>query len=94
VTTVQCFEKSFKFIYSLIRNSLLSQDVAPKLKGSMSVVKINTEKYTNLAARYQIQELPTLVVFRDGQQVQRISGLHTSEQLMSVLSPHLSATAA
>ena len=36
------------------------QDVAPKIKGKMAVVKINTEKYSNLAAKYSVQGLPTV----------------------------------
>lgn len=69
------------------------QEVAPKVKESMTVVKINTEKYGNLAAKYQIQELPTLIVFKHGQVVQRITGLHNGPQLLQILAPHIAAPA-
>ena len=65
------------------------QEVAPKVKEHMSVVKINTEKYTNLAARYEIQELPTLIVFKNGQVQQRITGVHSGPQLLQILAPHV-----
>lgn len=67
------------------------QEVAPQIKDSVTVVKINTEKYQNLAARYQIQELPTLIVFKKGEVAQRITGLHTAPQLLQVLAPHIAA---
>lgn len=67
------------------------EEVAPQIKASMTVVKINTENYQNLAARYQIQELPTLIVFKNGQVAQRITGLHSAAQLMQMLAPHMAA---
>eukprot|EP00892_Ulva_mutabilis_P000933 jgi/Ulvmu1/10840/UM007_0014.1 len=69
------------------------EEVAPQVKQHVSVVKINTEKYTNLAARYQIQELPTLILFKNGQVAQRITGVHTGPQLLQILSTHMAASA-
>lgn len=49
--------------------------IADEMKGKVSVVKIDTDKYPNLASRYGIKSLPTLLLFRDGRAVDRIEGL-------------------
>jgi thioredoxin len=49
--------------------------IADEMKGKVSVVKIDTDKYPNIASRYGIKSLPTLLLFRDGRAVDRIEGL-------------------
>jgi thioredoxin 2 len=55
--------------------------VAPELEklayersGELIVAKLNTEEVPNEAARLGIRAIPTLVLFRDGREVQRESG--------------------
>ena len=69
--------------------SVLLQEVAPQIKGKVTVVKIDTEKYPNLAARYGIQGLPTMCVFKSGEVVQRLEGYQSGPQLMQSLAAHL-----
>ena len=47
---------------------------ARQLKTSMVFLKINTEKAPELAARMGIRAIPTLVLFRNGVEVKRLSG--------------------
>lgn len=47
------------------------EEVNEKLKDKIQVVKIDTEKYTNIANRYQIEALPTFIIFRDGKPFDR-----------------------
>ncbi|BDA43812.1 Thioredoxin 1 [Coccomyxa sp. Obi] len=49
--------------------------IADEMEGKVSVVKIDTDKYPNIASRYGIKALPTLLLFRDGCAVDRIEGL-------------------
>jgi thioredoxin-like negative regulator of GroEL len=51
------------------------------------VVKINTEKYPDLATQHQIAALPTLVLFKQGQPVHRIEGLLKAAQLVAQVQP-------
>jgi len=46
------------------------------------VVKIDSEKYPALSTKYRVQALPTIILFKDGQQVDRIEGLPNEAQLM------------
>jgi thioredoxin len=61
------------------------EQVGVQLKDRIQVVKINTDKYPDLASKHRITSLPTLVVFRDGQPVDRIEGLVRAEQLIQHL---------
>lgn len=49
------------------------------------MVKIDTEKYPALASRYKVQGLPTVVLFKAGEPVDRIEGLPQKEQLIQRL---------
>jgi thioredoxin-like negative regulator of GroEL len=57
------------------------------MKQKLQVVKIDTEKYPKLANQYQIHALPTLVLFRNGQPVERIEGVLPAEKLVQRLQP-------
>lgn len=59
--------------------------VGTQLKGRVQIVKIDTDKYPNLASQYQINALPTLVLFKNAQPVERIEGLVQADQLIGRL---------
>ena len=52
----------------------LFEQAARKLATEARLVKVNTDAEQALAARYGIRAIPTLVLFRDGQEVKRSSG--------------------
>ncbi|MBD0361709.1 MAG: thioredoxin [Coleofasciculus sp. C3-bin4] len=61
------------------------EKVNAQLKGRLQVVKIDTDKYPHLASQYQIQALPTLVLFKNALPVERIEGVLQSDQLIQRL---------
>ncbi len=58
------------------------ETVNSQLKGKLQVIKIDTDKYPQLASEYHIEALPTLVLFKNGQPVERIEGVVSAEQLI------------
>jgi thioredoxin len=62
------------------------EQVGATLRDRLQVVKIDTDKYPNLASKYQIEALPTLVLFKDGQPAEKIEGVHQAPQLIQHLS--------
>ena len=44
-------------------------------QGKLKVCKLNTDENQNIAARYGIQGIPTLLFFKNGQEVDRIVGV-------------------
>ncbi|NEO01608.1 MAG: thioredoxin [Moorea sp. SIO3I7] len=63
------------------------EQVNAELKDRLKVVKIDTDKYPQLASQYGIEALPTLVLFKNGQPQQRIEGLRQAEDLIQLLQP-------
>jgi thioredoxin len=61
------------------------EQVNTQLSNRIRIVKIDTEKYPQLAEQYQIQALPTLVLFKQGQAVDRIEGVLQAPQLVQHL---------
>ena len=62
------------------------EQVGANLRDRLQVVKIDTDKYPNLASKYQIEALPTLVLFKNGQPAERIEGVLQAPQLIQHLS--------
>lgn len=61
------------------------QQVNTQLKNRLRVVKINTDNYPELASEHRIHALPTLVLFKNGQPVDRIEGVLQAPQLIQRL---------
>jgi thioredoxin len=61
------------------------EQVNVQLNGQIRVLKIDTDRYPQIASQHQIQALPTLVLFKDGRAVDRIEGVLQAEQLVTRL---------
>ena len=51
------------------------EKLAAEMAGRAIVLKVDTESYPELAARYRVQGIPNFVVFRDGRPVHQQAGL-------------------
>lgn len=65
--------------------------VGGELKGEVKIVKIDTEKYPQIASKHGIHALPTLILFNQGEPVDRIEGVLTGDQLKDRVRGALSA---
>ena len=54
---------------------------ARDMAGQAIVVKVDTERYPELAARYNVRGIPNFAVFRDGRLVQQQAGVVPHQQL-------------
>jgi len=57
-------------------------DVADVLTDGRSVGKVNVEVARAVSAKYNIRSIPTMVLFRDGKEVNRFVGIKTKEFLL------------
>lgn len=57
-------------------------EVKSKLGDSVKILKIDIDKNPQVANSYQIQSVPTLILFRKGQQLWRQSGVIPSQLLI------------
>ena len=59
----------------------LLEKSADKYKGRLKIVKINGETDKELADKYQIRSIPSMVMFSKGEEVGRIAGFMDEERL-------------
>lgn len=62
--------------------------------GQVVFAKLDTDAARQTAARFRIQSIPTMIVFRRGQEVARQSGALSKAQIMSWLAPQRATSAA
>lgn len=63
-------------------------ELARDLAGKVKVVKCNTDDAQDLAIRYQVMSIPTLLVFKEGQVVDQIMGAQSKQAIESRLQAH------
>jgi thioredoxin 1 len=63
--------------------SPILKEVATELGDKIKIIKIDVDQNTEIASRYNVQSVPTLIIFKNGKLVWRQSGVATKIQLMS-----------
>ena len=58
---------------------------------NLRIVKVNIDENQQTAMNYQILAIPTMVLFRDGQEAKRIQGAMPKKRIESELEPALAA---
>jgi thioredoxin len=62
--------------------SKILEQVNSDLRGQLKIIKIDTDKYPEIASQHQVGALPTIVLFKGGQPVDRWEGVLPTEQLI------------
>lgn len=61
------------------------ESAAKELEPKLRFAKLNTESQPNIATRWRIQSIPTLILFKAGKEVARVSGALPAGQLKAWL---------
>lgn len=69
--------------------SPILKELAAELGDKVRVIKIDVDQNNALAVQYQIQSVPTLIVFKNGKPVWRHSGVVSKANLHSLLLQHI-----
>src|SRR5574344_870416 len=64
-------------------------EIAEELKGKVKVVKLNADENVKTTKEYSIIGLPSLLIFKDGQAVERLVGLMPKSSIISNIEKHL-----
>ncbi len=67
-------------------------DIANEYDGKIRVMKLDVDENQTTAMSYGVMGIPTLILFKGGKAVERITGYMPKERLLSRLLPHLDAT--
>jgi len=65
------------------------KDVKKQLGDRIRILKIDVDRNPAIAQKYQIGNVPTLMVFKNGQVVFRQAGVIPAQQIVQLLQPHL-----
>lgn len=61
------------------------EEIASQTPGRATIAKVNVDKAPELAGRFGIQSIPTLLLFKDGKQVKEFVGTQSSAVLMRAI---------
>jgi thioredoxin 1 len=67
----------------------LLEEIAADYAGELQVAKINADQNKASAERFTVRGLPTLILFADGVEVERLVGLISKTRLGALLDHHL-----
>lgn len=67
------------------------EDAAREFEGEIAFVKIDIDQEPTLAKTYDVQGIPTFIVMKDGQPVERFQGLVSRGKLAAVLEQYAGA---
>jgi thioredoxin 1 len=68
--------------------------VADKFGESAGVVKVNVDDNTSTAQRYGIKGIPTLILFSEGKEVERVVGATSKESISRMIEKHVTVASA
>ena len=65
------------------------EEIARDQAGRVSIAKLNVDDNPDLALRFDVMSIPTLLLFKDGEVAHRIVGAKGKQQLLLELDEHL-----
>ncbi len=65
------------------------EDLAGELSGRVRVGKLNVDDSPATASRFNVRSIPTLLVLKDGREVERIVGAQPKSEIVRRLQPHM-----
>ena len=69
----------------------LVDEIADEYQDKLQVVKLDVDQNGETAFRYDVMSIPTLIVFKGGEAVERVVGYMPKTKLLAKISPHLQA---
>ncbi len=65
------------------------EEVAVHLQGRVKILKVNVQEMSALPTQYGVMNIPTLILFKNGEEVLRMVGNKTKDMLIATLEEHL-----
>ena len=65
------------------------EEIATEQACKVRVAKVNADENPGLATKFNVMSIPTMIVFKDGQEAQRLIGARGKPQLLEDLTPYL-----
>lgn len=65
------------------------EELSTDFDGKAKIAKLDIEKAQEVTSEFQVTSIPTIILFKDGNEVKRIVGLRDKETLKSLISSAL-----
>lgn len=65
------------------------EQIAEEYDGRVKVARLDVDQNPGTAIRYGVRSIPTLILFKNGQEVERVIGAMPKEYLLARVKPHL-----
>ncbi len=65
------------------------EELAEEFEGQLNIVKINADEEADVLAKYGVRGLPTMMVFKDGENIDVTVGAHPYSAIKAMLQKHL-----
>ena len=64
-------------------------EIAAEYLGKLKVVKLDVDQYGEVSGRYSVLGIPTLLLFKGGQVVEKMVGAYPKAAMVTKITPHL-----
>lgn len=64
------------------------KQVKEELNEEVKIIKIDVDKNQELASKYNVRGVPTMVLFKSGKQIWRQSGVLQKNEIISIINSH------
>lgn len=64
------------------------EEIGQEQSASISVAKLNVDDNPETARRYGVMSIPTLILFKDGEEAARVVGAQPKESILRQIQPH------
>ncbi|EFM09113.1 thioredoxin [Paenibacillus curdlanolyticus YK9] len=65
------------------------EELAGELAGQATIAKINVDEQPELASQFGVMSIPTLILFKDGQPIDKLVGLQSKDALKTKIQNNL-----
>lgn len=65
------------------------EEIATEYQGRIKVAKVDVDENMEVSARYGVQSIPTLILFKDGDAVERLIGAYPKPAILAKIQRHL-----
>lgn len=64
------------------------EEIAGEMKDKIRVVKLNVDENPTMPAKYGVRGIPTMILFKNGKEIDQIVGNHPKENIVALLQKH------
>lgn len=65
------------------------EEIADEHSGKLQIAKLDVDSHPSIAQQFNVMSIPTLIVFKDGEEVVRVTGSKGKAQLLADFAPVL-----